>query len=127
MTEKTRELTVKVRPRYLGEEYEQEGKNYHVFAYTVSMANTGRIAIRLLGRRWVITDGHGKVIEVVGEGVVGEHPYLRPGDAFQYTSSARIETPVGTMQGSYQMVGDDGVPFEAPIPLFRLAASAKLH
>ncbi|MGI9211194.1 MAG: Co2+/Mg2+ efflux protein ApaG [Methylococcaceae bacterium] len=128
MAEKTRELTVKVRTHFLGEESSgQDDRNQYVFAYTVSMENTGRISARLLGRRWVITDGNGKVTEVVGEGVVGEHPYLRPGDLFQYTSSSRIDTPVGTMHGSYQMVGDDGIPFEAPIAPFRLAASSKLH
>ncbi len=126
MAEKTRELTVSVRTHFLGEESEG-GKESYVFAYTVTMENTGRIAARLLGRRWVIADADGKVVEVVGEGVVGEHPYLRPGDSFQYTSSSRIATPVGSMHGSYQMVGDDGVPFEAPIAAFRLAASNKLH
>jgi ApaG protein len=98
-----------------------------VFAYTVTMQNTGNVPARLLGRRWLITDANGKTIEVVGEGVVGEHPYLRPGEAFQYTSSTMIETPVGSMQGSYQLLADDGVPFEAPIPPFRLAIPRTLH
>ena len=66
-------------------------------------------------------------LEVVGEGVVGEHPYLRPGEAFQYTSSTMIETPVGSMHGSYQMVADDGVPFDAHIAPFSLAIPRKLH
>ncbi|CAL1240573.1 Co2+/Mg2+ efflux protein ApaG [Candidatus Methylocalor cossyra] len=126
MSSRTRELTVQVKTLYLGEESRPDAKRY-VFAYTVTMQNTGTIAARLLGRRWLITDANGKVIEVVGEGVVGEHPYLRPGEAFQYTSSAMIETPVGTMQGSYQLVADDGVPFEAPIAPFSLAIPRTLH
>ena len=126
MTTRIRELKVRVKTVYLGEE-SRAGTECYVFAYTVTMENTGTIAARLLGRRWIITDANGKQIEVVGEGVVGEHPYLRPGEAFQYTSSAMIETPVGSMHGSYQMVGDDGVPFEAPIAPFSLAIPRKLH
>jgi ApaG protein len=85
------------------------------------------VAAKLLGRRWLITDANGKVMEVIGEGVVGEHPYLRPGEAFEYTSAATIETPVGSMQGSYQLLADDGVPFEAPIAAFSLAIPRRLH
>ncbi|HYE37182.1 Co2+/Mg2+ efflux protein ApaG [Methylocaldum sp.] len=126
MTSSIRELKVDVKTVYLGEE-SHPGAERYVFAYTVTMENTGTIPARLLGRRWVITDANGKMIEVVGEGVVGEHPYLRPGEAFQYTSSAMIETPVGSMQGSYQLVADDGVPFEAPIAPFSLAIPRTLH
>src|SRR5690554_1493135 len=120
MASTIRELKVDVKTVYLGQEAYRDGGGY-VFAYTVTMQNTGNVPARLLGRRWLITDANGKTIEVVGEGVVGEHPYLRPGEAFQYTSSTMIETPVGSMQGSYQLLADDGVPFEAPIPPFRLA------
>ncbi|MGH8547374.1 MAG: Co2+/Mg2+ efflux protein ApaG [Methylococcales bacterium] len=126
MTGRIREFKVSVQTVYLGEE-SHPGADRYVFAYTVTMENTGTIPARLLGRRWVITDSNGKVVEVVGEGVVGEHPYLRPGEAFQYTSSAIIETPVGSMRGSYQLVADDGVPFEAPIALFSLAIPRRLH
>ncbi len=126
MTSRIRELKVDVKTVYLGEEVYRDGGGY-VFAYTVTMENTGNVPARLLGRRWLITDANGKTIEVVGEGVVGEHPYLRPGEAFQYTSSAMIETPVGSMQGSYQLLADDGVPFEAPIAPFRLAIPSTLH
>ncbi len=82
---------------------------------------------RLLSRHWIITDSNGKVEQVRGEGVVGEQPYLRPGEGFQYTSGAVIETPVGSMQGSYRMVADDGVAFEARIPVFTLSAPRILH
>lgn len=126
MSSRIRELKIDVKTVYLGEESAREGERY-VFAYTVTMENTGNVPAKLLGRRWIITDANGKTIEVVGEGVVGEHPYLRPGEAFQYTSSAMIETPVGSMHGSYQLLADDGVPFEAPIAPFRLAIPRTLH
>ena len=82
---------------------------------------------RLLTRRWMITDANGKVEEVTGEGVVGEQPWMRPGDDFEYTSGAVLETPVGTMGGSYQMLADDGTEFEAPIPTFTLSIPRTLH
>ncbi len=122
-----RALKIDVKTVFLGEESYPGGLERYMFAYTVTMENTGTIPARLLGRRWVITDANGKMIEVVGEGVVGEHPYLRPGEAFQYTSSTMLETPVGSMHGSYRMVADDGVPFEAPIAPFRLVTPRKLH
>ena len=92
-----------------------------VFSYTITIRNEGSVAARLLTRHWLITDANGKVQEVRGEGVVGEQPHLAPGQGFRYSSAAVIETPVGAMQGSYQMVGDDGSKFDAPIAPFRLA------
>jgi len=83
-------------------------QNRYVFAYTVTITNIGSTPARLLTRHWQITDANGKVQEVNGEGVVGEHPYLTPGDSFRYTSAAMIETPVGVMQGKYQMLSDNG-------------------
>jgi len=97
------------------------------FAYTITIRNTGEVAARLLTRQWLITDANGKVQEVRGEGVVGEQPYIRPGQGFRYTSGAVLETPVGAMQGSYQMLDDDGRRFDAPIPAFRLAVPGLLH
>ena len=82
---------------------------------------------RLISRHWLITDDNGKVVEVRGEGVVGEQPWLRPGERFEYTSGAVLETSVGTMQGSYGMLADDGTRFEAPIPAFTLAVPRTLH
>ncbi len=127
MSGRVRALKIEVKTLFLGEEEHPGGVGRYMFAYTVTMENTGTIPARLLGRRWVITDANGKMIEVVGEGVVGEHPYLRPGEAFQYTSSTMLDTPVGSMHGSYQMVSDDGVPFEAPIPPFSLSTPRTLH
>ena len=98
-----------------------------MFAYTITIQNTGDIAAKLLKRHWVITDANNKVQEVRGEGVVGEQPYLPPGKTFRYTSAAVLETPLGCMQGDYELVADDGVTFEAPIPVFRLFSSITLH
>lgn len=102
-------------------------QNRYVFAYTITIRNIGTIAAKLLTRHWIITDANGKVEEVHGAGVVGEQPYLRPGEVFQYSSGAIITTPVGSMQGNYQMLADDGATFEAAIPAFTLAIPRTLH
>jgi ApaG protein len=109
------------------EEQSVPGQGRYVFAYTITIRNEGAMPARLLSRHWIITDSNGKVEQVRGEGVVGEQPYLRPGEGFQYTSGAVIETPVGSMQGSYRMVADDGVAFEARIPVFTLSTPRILH
>jgi len=117
---------IAVRSIYIDDESEPDDNKY-VFAYTITIRNTGTVSAQLLTRHWVITDADGKVQEVRGDGVVGEQPRLAPGEHFQYTSAALIETPVGTMGGSYQMVADDGVSFDAEIPLFRLSIPNILH
>jgi len=99
----------------------------YVFAYTITINNTGSVTAQLRSRHWIITDGRGKVQEVRGEGVVGEQPRLSPGESFRYTSAAMLETPVGTMHGSYQMLADDGTEFDAPIPPFGLALPNMIH
>ena len=101
--------------------------NRYVFAYTVTIVNTGTVAAQLKSRHWIITDARGQVQEVRGDGVVGEQPRLNPGESFRYTSAAMLETPVGTMHGSYQMVADDGTRFDAPIPPFSLAMPNMVH
>jgi ApaG protein len=119
-------IEVAVQSVYIDNESEPDANKY-VFAYTVTIRNVGTVPAQLLTRHWTITDADGKVQEVRGEGVVGEQPRLAPGEDFQYTSAALIETPVGTMGGSYQMVADDGVSFDAEIPLFRLSIPNILH
>jgi len=120
METKAHSLNIEVKTAYLTEE-SLPGRAQYVFSYTVTIRNTGVIPAQLLRRHWIITDANGIRIEVKGEGVVGEQPYLRPGEKFEYTSMTSIRTPVGVMHGTYQMVGDDGVTFDAPIPPFRLA------
>lgn len=99
----------------------------YAFSYTITIRNEGQVPAKLLSRHWLITDANGKVQEVRGEGVVGEQPHLQPGQGFRYSSGAVIETPVGAMEGSYQMKADDGHEFDAPIPVFRLAMPGVLH
>ena len=102
-------------------------KDQYVFAYTMTVHNTGRVAARLLSRHWIITDADGQVQEVQGEGVVGEQPHLKPGERYRYTSGTMLQTPVGSMRGSYSMRADDGHSFEAEIPMFTLALPGVLH
>lgn len=119
-------IDIDVATRFLDDRSLPENGRY-VFAYTIRIRNCGRVPARLLGRHWVITDANGKVQEVTGEGVVGEQPWLRPGEDFRYTSGAVLETPQGTMQGSYDMLADDGTRFDAPIPQFTLSVPRTLH
>jgi ApaG protein len=126
MTTPEYSIRIDVETSYLEDQSEPKDLRY-VFAYTITIRNEGKQPARLLTRHWVITDANGKVQEVRGDGVVGEQPYLKPGQGFRYSSGAVIETPVGSMQGSYQMVADDGAQFDAPIPAFRLAIPGLLH
>ncbi|MEE8197303.1 MAG: Co2+/Mg2+ efflux protein ApaG [Acidiferrobacterales bacterium] len=127
MTESSKyRIDVSVKTAYLADQSAPEMQRY-VFAYTITIANIGTVPARLLTRHWIITDANNKVQEVRGEGVVGQQPYLEPGMRFEYTSGAILETSVGTMHGSYQMVADDGAAFDAPIPQFTLSMPRTLH
>jgi len=119
-------IQVEVRTAYIDKQSEPD-ENRFVFAYTITITNDGSVPAKLLTRHWVITDGNEKVQEVRGEGVVGEQPHLSPGMSFEYTSGAVLETPFGTMQGSYQMLADDGTTFDAEIPAFLLSTPRQLH
>lgn len=120
------DISVQVRTNYI-EDQSSPDDDHYVFAYTITISNVGSVAAKLLSRHWIITDANGKVQEVRGEGVVGHQPYLQPGESFEYTSAAVLETPIGSMQGSYQMHADDGVDFDAPIAPFRLCVPHVLH
>ncbi|EHD20089.1 MULTISPECIES: Co2+/Mg2+ efflux protein ApaG [Brenneria] len=98
-----------------------------VFAYTITVRNLGRHEVRLLGRYWLITNANGHQTEVQGEGVVGEQPVIPPGGEFQYTSGTVLETPLGTMEGHYQMIDHLGNAFQVAIPVFRLAIPSLIH
>ncbi|MCS6786687.1 MAG: Co2+/Mg2+ efflux protein ApaG [Thiobacillaceae bacterium] len=111
---------------YLPEESDEAAGRF-VFAYTITIVNTGELAAQLISRHWIITDANQVVQEVRGLGVVGEQPLLRPGERYEYTSGTAIATPVGTMRGSYQMVAEDGHRFEAEIPEFVLSMPRVLH
>ncbi len=119
-------IDIDVATRFLADQSAPEDGRY-VFAYTIHIRNRGRVPARLIDRHWVITDANGKTEEVRGEGVVGEQPWLRPGDDFEYTSGAVLETEHGTMRGSYGMLADDGTRFDAPIAPFALSVPRTLH
>ena len=120
------QITVRARSTYVPEQSDEDGGRF-VFAYTITITNTGTVAARLISRHWIITDSDNHVQEVRGMGVVGEQPTLQPQESFEYTSGTAIATPVGTMRGSYQMVAEDGTSFDAPIPEFTLSIPRVLH
>ena len=126
MSDKTCSIRIDVVTDYIDDQSEPEANRY-VFAYTITICNNGDVPARLISRHWVITDANGKVQEVSGDGVVGEQPYLVPGEEFRYSSGAVLETPVGAMQGLYRMEADNGVNFDAPIAPFTLAVPGVLH
>jgi ApaG protein len=120
------EITVVPKAQYVAEQSDPE-RNQYVFAYTVRITNTGTVAAQLVSRHWVIVDADQRVQEVKGVGVVGQQPMLKPGETFEYTSGASLATAVGTMKGSYQMLAEDGRPFDAAIPQFTLSVPRTLH
>ncbi|HMK14449.1 MAG TPA: Co2+/Mg2+ efflux protein ApaG [Burkholderiales bacterium] len=120
------EITVTTRTSFIPEQSDVDNERY-VFAYTITITNTGNVGAQLISRHWVITDAENHIQEVRGLGVVGEQPFLKPNESFEYTSGTAIATQVGTMSGSYQMVAEDGVSFDAPIPEFTLSIPRVLH
>jgi ApaG protein len=126
MADKKHDISVAARTAFIPDQSDLESGRY-VFAYTITITNTGSVPAQLVSRHWVITDSNNQVQEVRGLGVVGEQPTLRPNESFQYTSGTAIATPVGTMRGSYQMIAEDGVQFDAPIPEFTLSMPRVLH
>lgn len=119
-------IEIGVEANFLPDQSDAEDHRY-VFAYTITIRNTGKLPVQLLTRRWLITDAGGKIREVRGDGVVGEQPRIRPGEYHRYSSLSIIETPVGTMEGSYGMIDAEGESFSAPIPVFRLAVPGILN
>jgi ApaG protein len=120
------DIRIEVATSYIAVESEPTSDRY-VFAYTITITNNGNVAAQLISRHWIITDANGKVQEVNGDGVVGEQPYLHPGEEFRYSSGAVLETPVGAMQGLYRMEADGGIAFDAPIAPFTLAVPGLLN
>lgn len=119
-------VCVQVQSVYIDAQSSPEQERF-VFSYTVTIRNLGRTAVKLLGRYWLITNGNGRETQVQGEGVIGVQPVIEPGDEYQYTSGAIIETPLGTMEGHYEMVDAQGNDFRVAIPVFRLAVSSFIH
>ena len=126
MSKKQCDIRIHVATDYIDDQSEPDADRY-VFAYTITISNNGEVPATLRSRHWIITDANGKVQEVSGDGVVGEQPYLQPGERFRYSSGAILETPVGAMQGLYRMETDTGSSFNAPIEPFTLAVPGLLH
>ncbi len=126
MSENDYIVNVTAKTTYVKSQSIPEKKRF-VFAYNISIANDGKHPVTLLRRRWLITDANCKMQEVQGDGVIGKQPRIMPGESFKYTSAAILETPVGCMQGSYEMISDDGVEFDALIPVFNLSMPNALH
>ena len=120
------EITVVPKAHYVADQSDPD-RNHFVFAYTIRITNTGTVAAQLVSRHWIITDADARIQEVKGPGVVGQQPTLKPGETFEYTSGASLATPIGTMRGSYQMLAEDGQPFDASIPQFTLSVPRTLH
>src|SRR5580658_1062052 len=115
----TRGIAVSVEPAYL-EAKSSPSNSQYVWAYRVTIENQGRETVQLLSRHWMITNARGELTEVKGPGVVGEQPVLKPGESFEYTSGAPLNTPSGLMGGAYQMENESGERFDIEIPTFSL-------
>jgi ApaG protein len=115
------QILVEVQPRHLPEQSAPEQGQY-VFAYTITITNTGEVPAQLISRSWNVNDANGQTEKVRGLGVVGQQPLLQPGESFEYTSGTRLRTPTGTMHGSYFFVAEDGERFDVDIPMFVLDA-----
>ncbi len=126
MLNQDQNIKIDVKTNYIEEQSDPKNDRY-IFSYTITIQNIGSAPAKLLTRHWIITDANGNTQEVRGEGVVGEQPHLAPNEGFCYTSGTVLETPVGSMHGSYQMVSDDGDQFDATIPAFTLSVPRMLH
>ena len=120
------DIRVTVTTQYIEAESNPEANRF-TFSYTINIENYGGIPVKLLSRHWIITDANNRVQEVKGKGVIGEQPYLMQANAFTYTSGTMLETPVGSMQGTFQMIADDGHLFDAVIEPFSLALPRVLN
>nr|WP_322941133.1 Co2+/Mg2+ efflux protein ApaG [Pseudomonas sp. s4] len=126
MSDPRYQIDVSVTTRYLAAQSQPE-QNRYAFSYTITIVNNGELPAQLLSRHWIITDGDGRAQEVRGAGVIGQQPHIAPGASHTYSSGTVMATQVGTMQGSYQMLAEDGKRFDATIAPFRLAVPGALH
>ena len=126
MKDNKNNITISVETIYLQQDSEPENNKYF-FLYTILIRNVGSVGAKLLSRHWIIEDSNGKKQDVQGDGVVGEQPHITPGEEFQYTSGAMIETSLGTMKGTYKMIDDDEKHFDAQVPEFILSVPRVIH
>ncbi len=120
------QFTCSVKVQHLADQSDPQN-GLHAYAYTVTIVNSGAVTAQLVGRRWLITNGHGETEEVRGLAVVGHQPVLKPGEQFEYTSWVRLETPMGTMRGTFYCMTEQAHAFEAPVGEFMLAPPQALH
>ena len=120
------QVAVSATPQFIADQSDPATERY-VFAYTITIENVGTVPAQLISRHWVITDGNSRIQEVRGLGVIGQQPLLNPGETFEYTSGCQLDTPVGTMRGTFQITAEDGTQFEAIITEFTLSIPRVLH
>ena len=120
------QIAVSAVPQFIADQSDMSADRY-VFAYTITIENVGTVPAQLISRHWIITDGNSRIQEVRGLGVIGQQPLLTPGETFEYTSGCQLDTPVGTMRGSFQMTAEDGTQFDAIIAEFTLSIPRVLH
>ena len=120
------QVAVSATPQFIPDQSDPATERY-VFAYTITIENVGTVPAQLISRHWIITDGNSRVQEVRGLGVIGQQPLLNPGETFEYTSGCQLDTPVGTMRGTFQITAEDGTQFEAIIAEFTLSIPRVLH
>ncbi|RFO96108.1 Co2+/Mg2+ efflux protein ApaG [Rhodoferax lacus] len=120
------DFLVEVAPQYLPDQSNPD-EDLYVFAYTITITNTGEVTAQLISRTWNVNDANGHTEKVKGLGVVGQQPLLKPGQSFEYTSGTRLRTPTGTMHGSFFCVAEDGEKFDADVPMFVLDALSGDH
>ncbi|MCL1037318.1 Co2+/Mg2+ efflux protein ApaG [Shewanella corallii] len=126
MTALEASIRIEVETEYIEQQSDPEQDKF-LFSYTITIFNEGAAPAKLESRHWIITDANGRTSEVQGSGVVGETPTIDPNTSYQYTSGTVLETPLGVMEGSYDMLSSDGQVFKANIPAFRLAVPGLLH
>ena len=61
------EITVSPKVTFLAEQSDPD-KSHFVFAYTITLTNTGSVAAQLVSRHWIITDAEQRVQEVTRAG-----------------------------------------------------------
>ena len=120
------QVAVSATPQFIADQSDPATERY-VFAYTITIENVGTVPAQLISRHWIITDGNSRTQEVRGLGVIGQQPLLNPGETFEYTSGCQLDTPVGTMRGTFQMTAEDGTQFDAIIAEFTLSIPRVLH
>jgi len=120
------QVAVSATPQFIADQSDPATERY-VFAYTITIENVGTVPAQLISRHWIITDGNSRIQEVRGLGVIGQQPLLNPGETFEYTSGCQLDTPVGTMRGTFQMTAEDGTQFDAIIAEFTLSIPRVLH